>query len=337
MRGDNPLANNLLARLFSYTPRDGRDPLEDFCTETLAWCLRANSDFCKSFLRLFDLDYQPDLKIETQLPVGGKRFDLAVSSYEGNFFVVFENKVWSDFGKEQLSNYRKIIDRQFGEFANRHVAPVTPFSERPAEADKHCAWPQVQELLDVFGNNKAKELQFVCSWFADFLAHQGLKPMKIKIQKIQDYFEGFLLREDMKYFLDGLRKTTVLKPLLKNREAKFEHAQGDLWLGVYGSKAIRDFWLGFQMRPSPPGIYVRAQRSFAGDRRKLFKKLKTHPVWGNQLVPESDSLGGCFLPQRGDSWFHFGKLLNKDFCTDDKIREWFVAAAKFMRDLDKAK
>jgi hypothetical protein len=41
MRHEDPRANNLIARLFAYAPREGRQPLEDYCSEILAWCLRA--------------------------------------------------------------------------------------------------------------------------------------------------------------------------------------------------------------------------------------------------------------------------------------------------------
>src|SRR5438477_130057 len=40
VRSGDPRADNLISRLFSYSPRPNRQSLEDYCTEALAWCLR---------------------------------------------------------------------------------------------------------------------------------------------------------------------------------------------------------------------------------------------------------------------------------------------------------
>lgn len=328
MRHDDPLAKNLLARLFSYTPREGREPLEDFCTETLAWCLRANSEFCKNFLHLFGLEYQPDLKIETQLVVDGKRLDLTISSYQGSFLVILENKVWSNFGYEQLQNYRKIINQnqQFQKFAKRYVMTITPFHDKPLGADDHCAWSKIQECLIVFENHGNREFEFVCSWFAEFLANHGLKPMKIKTQKIQDYFEVFQLRHDMENFLKGLRLATG--------QIKFISDKAGLWLGAY----LNDnrFWVGFQLDKSSKTIYVHAECFLAGERQKLFESLKANADWGSQLFPDEGLVGGCFDPESQKTWIRFHKPLREDFCTDDKMRDWFTGIVAFMNDLDNA-
>ncbi len=160
--------------------------------------------------------------------------------------------------------------------------------------------------------------------------------MKIKIQKIRDYFDGFQLREDMENFLESLRKNKRLGALFKGSQIKFEIWKGDLWLGAYG-KDIQGFWFGFQMHQSPPEIYVHAQRAFVGDKRTLFEKLKTHSVWGSQLYPEEEGVGGCFVQKEEKSWIRFRKRLTEDFCADDKMREWFLAIAEFVRDLNEAK
>src|SRR5438105_9697972 len=52
VRSGDLLADNLLARLFSYAPRVGRQTLEDYCTEALAWCLRKSPPLLKDFLNL---------------------------------------------------------------------------------------------------------------------------------------------------------------------------------------------------------------------------------------------------------------------------------------------
>src|SRR5438876_7778139 len=56
MRSGDERADNLLSRLFSYSPRPSRQPLEDYCIEALAWCLRNSQDLLANFLRLARLE-----------------------------------------------------------------------------------------------------------------------------------------------------------------------------------------------------------------------------------------------------------------------------------------
>src|SRR5258706_16190728 len=118
MRSDDSRADNLFLRLFSYTPREGRTPLEDFCTEGLAWCLRRSPQFRERFFNLLDFRIQPEdlFEIDTQLsfrPVeeeeeedsdnigndSGGRFDMAALSITKNYAFVFEVKVAARFVK----------------------------------------------------------------------------------------------------------------------------------------------------------------------------------------------------------------------------------------------
>ena len=75
MRSDDPFSNNLLVRLFSYTPRVGRQALEDYCTETLAWCLPHSRDLLHAFCISAGVRAVPDfletLEIDTQMPFEG--------------------------------------------------------------------------------------------------------------------------------------------------------------------------------------------------------------------------------------------------------------------------
>ena len=51
MRTEQQLAENLIARLFSPSPRKGRLPLGDHGTECLAWPLRKGDRFGADFLK----------------------------------------------------------------------------------------------------------------------------------------------------------------------------------------------------------------------------------------------------------------------------------------------
>ena len=134
MRTDHPLANNLLTRLLSYTGHEDRTSLEDFCTETLAWCLRKSPEFRSKFLnRVKDsmragkrdlpvIDRKTRVEVTTQFSFSGDqaeeedesdnkggRFDLVIRSIPpGEFVVVVEVKIDSEFGATQLPRYRQI-------------------------------------------------------------------------------------------------------------------------------------------------------------------------------------------------------------------------------------
>jgi hypothetical protein len=127
MRSDDHRADNLLLRL-SYTPRLGRLPLEDFCTEALAWYLRNCDSFRSAFLDAFDLKVRDAgrVAIATQNSYeyedaeenrkGGNpdagRFDLVIQLGDDEILAIIETKVGSGFGLEQLRRYREELNRQ---------------------------------------------------------------------------------------------------------------------------------------------------------------------------------------------------------------------------------
>lgn len=129
MRSDNPQADNLFSRLISYTPRTDRTALEDFCTESLAWCLRCSPEFQSDFLKLvqsklskerapFAIDpTTKSLEVETQYPFSENeatgRFDLRLTDNHTDFILIVEAKVDSPLtdDKEAL---RKETNESFG-------------------------------------------------------------------------------------------------------------------------------------------------------------------------------------------------------------------------------
>src|SRR5687767_4636564 len=129
MKANHPNSNNLLCRLFSYTPRtEQRTPLEDFCTEALAWCLIESREFREDFLKLMDICIQPTqlLDIHTQYSFAGEeddedaeevntgrgRFDLVIhSAIDNAFVIVIEVKVGWDPKASQIRKYREELTR----------------------------------------------------------------------------------------------------------------------------------------------------------------------------------------------------------------------------------
>src|SRR5437870_4506094 len=126
MLGTSEYADNLFLRLSSYSQRRGRDPLEDFCSEALVWCLRRSVTFRQRFFDLSQLHFlrrNTDLMIHSQqryeeedgeATVKGKdirgRFDIVFEATDSAFFVALESKVGSGFGKNQISKYLRRLD-----------------------------------------------------------------------------------------------------------------------------------------------------------------------------------------------------------------------------------
>ena len=121
MQSGDARAGNLFSRLFSYTPREDRIPLEDYCTETLAWCLCQSEDLAQEFLALTGIEelrgYRGPVAVATQESFkdsededeeednqsSGGRFDLVIRPANSvDFVLVVESKVFSGFHPSQL-------------------------------------------------------------------------------------------------------------------------------------------------------------------------------------------------------------------------------------------
>src|ERR1035441_3065584 len=130
MQSGDYRANNLLSRLFPYTQREARTPLEDYCTEGLAWCLMQSQNFAQEFLKLTDIEslcrYRGPVSVGTQesfkgseeedeeedTQSSGGRFDLVIRpDHSSDFVLVVESKVFSGFHRSQLETYRAQLNR----------------------------------------------------------------------------------------------------------------------------------------------------------------------------------------------------------------------------------
>src|SRR2546426_1174772 len=101
MRSSDPLGDNLVFRLFSYTPRVGRQALEDYCTEALAWCLRKSPTLLKRFLTLTGTtalrESSERVEIHTQMSYDGTDADAADDAPGGRFDLVIESGISAPF------------------------------------------------------------------------------------------------------------------------------------------------------------------------------------------------------------------------------------------------
>src|SRR5258708_3259548 len=65
-----PYDTNLFAELSRYSLKPKKSPLENFCTELLAWCLHKSDGFQRKFLKLIKLEclknFKGHVEIRTQ-------------------------------------------------------------------------------------------------------------------------------------------------------------------------------------------------------------------------------------------------------------------------------
>ena len=157
--------------------------LEDFCTESFAWCLVNSPEFTTAFLKMVKEELRSNGKLKTKLDqfdgvpsiatqlsfsssitgqeenddeepeeVERKRFDLVIeSAVRLDFILVIETKVASDSGADQqISDYRNALEihPRFVPFAEKYVVSLTPSISGLQSPDANLAWGIVQKLLN---------------------------------------------------------------------------------------------------------------------------------------------------------------------------------------------
>lgn len=182
----------MFSRLSRYAPREGekqaRNPLEDFCTEALAFCLIHSPVFQQKFIAVipgFEKPQDAIIHIHTQdtLEENDKivgYVDLVIEAASNKFFNI-EIKIGAPLRASQ-EKYADVV-----------LAPRAYFSRYNIPNHIHqLTWQKVHELLlstlsDPSTENVA-DTHFVLRQFADFLEEKKLRhiPMKTNIQDIND-------------------------------------------------------------------------------------------------------------------------------------------------------
>lgn len=343
MRSDDIQANNLFSRLISYTPREGRTALEDFCTESLAWCLRWPPEFQRKFLELVksklskrQLFFRSDtdgitMEVETQFGFSRDeekgRFDLKISNPADGFALVVEVKVDSNFGDKQIDTYRKQLkgEREF----------LISLTKRPVELEKDLdavlRWAEVQNLLEQTGAQPNSMLK----QFADFLKEQGMFLMKINRivpGGLKDWKDSFALQRDLWEILDHLSKAEEIKPffLLEKKEKpkkiifEFSQDRTRLWLGIYGNGKPLD-WFGFEISnfSTSPELCMMVSFKFGG----LVPEEKLRGQLGSTLKRTDEKFGSGRETSRNITWFNFRQPIDDEYNGNaDKIYHWLLSA-----------
>ncbi len=355
MRGTHEHADNLFLRLFSYTPRKGRDALEDFCSEALVWCLDNSPPFR---LRFFELTKLPMLKgygqavqIHTQQSYKqdetedtdvsekglGGRFDIVIEAADASFFVAVESKVGSSFGKGQVEKYLKRLAtvkrrRCFGQC---ELVTLTNIRDTPFDKVAHLVWGDVHDaindaiLITTASNGQTTSFETaVLKQFAAFLREKGLAHMKIckaTPTLLTQFVDGMKLRESMEAILKNLKTAKHLRTLLGRKKIRYEPDTKETYLGYYASR--KPFlYLGFELDQShsAPRLLMYIEASMKGDQRKLPLPKKIKACLQQRIL------------EKKETWFVFKQAVLGRYDGDaEAIREWFNSMSQAVLRLPK--
>lgn len=357
MKNHDQRADNLLSRLFAYAPREGRLPLEDFCTETLAWCLRQSPSFQRSFLRLTEIPSLHDCDglgaVHTQVsfygrvdevdasdPQGG-RFDLVIESGVTNPFVlVVESKIGAGFEPDQLPKYlRHMADRQAFDgvpMNARHLITLTSSPcERPPNV-KGILWRDVQALIGSGPGEGTPLVEGLFEQFATFLEEKGLAMLKLKKvdnQLLTGWTAAKKLERQLRRIIAALKKEDDLIPTIGGQKVSTSDDGG--WVGVGGKNS---FWAGFGIAKiggelqlfmwveiTVKGDCRGAEKNFDTETKTAFEAAKNYV----KAFPDDDGSVNAGNLVKGQSRFVFVARLEGEFDgKGDKALDWLVARSR---------
>ena len=151
----------LFEALRRYSPRENRDPLENFITEGFAWILNKYSKFGEFFLQYLEEkltwsvgDYNCEWR--TQEYFDGKYPDMVCYFNGENKAIVFEHKTLkSDLHEDQLAKYKKYACENFDDY---RIVLITA-TRWQHKQDPHLAlcWSDIYSLISDWekrGNSK---------------------------------------------------------------------------------------------------------------------------------------------------------------------------------------
>jgi hypothetical protein len=344
MLGTNEYADNLFVRLSSYSPRKERDPLEDFCSEALVWCLRQSLTFRKEFFKLSELNFlkpnsgltihsqqsyeeESDGTVERKRQPGG-RFDIAFEGKDSSFFVALESKIGAAFGPNQIEKYLRRLEslKKLHPVMQCALLTLTNVREGPVETDqnvKHIFWGDVHNKLEIAARTKrgasadeSAMLFKVLQQFAEFLKLKGLAYMNIPPVNSASLEQFIDLRKGIQDILTSLKTSKHLKSHFAGKSIRFDPPTkgGDAFLGLYGSPEPFFFYIGFQFhRTGTPSMSLFIERSVKGNRtdRIIPRELKKYYRPPREFA-------------RGQTWFDFAQPVDERLNGDaEAMRRWF--------------
>ena len=186
------MATGLFEALRRYSPKENRDPLENFITEGFAWILNEYPEFGKFFLQdlkeklKWSIGYD-DCEWRTQENFGGKYPDMVCYFNEEKRAIVFEHKTQRrGLHDKQLVNYRDYADQ---EFADHRIVLITATQQQhEQDPDLALCWSDIYNLISNWEERGNNEL--LIKDFQQLLKSVGLgPPAPISHTAIQYYHE----------------------------------------------------------------------------------------------------------------------------------------------------
>jgi len=170
--------HSLFTSIKKYRPRDGKDSIENFITETFAWFLRNCPEFSKAYLNF--LSGKADLEgftgagtWGTQSSFGGLFPDLTYTS--GKRILVFEHKAWAHLHPNQLANYRRYAVEHFE--AHRIILVTAGEHQFAQDPDLAICWRDIYQFIESWLPDSGTQIpHFLFNSFLDLLRHDGMGP-----------------------------------------------------------------------------------------------------------------------------------------------------------------
>lgn len=294
MRHQDSGSLNLFSRLSRYVPSEGekrvRHPLEDFCTEALAYCLVHSAGFRKKFLENIpnfpDIGDNP-LLIHTQDVIQEGRVDLVLETVMGNKKIRWNGEVKIDATLRQSQ-------RDYARFLLAPKASISRHLSVLPNGFPTITWETVQGLLCKSVAEGSLERSdssavFVMKQFAEFLEDKGFKSiyMKTDIYKISDPASMVLLLDEVTELLVSLRTTLNLQrrgsPPPKWEPAKHNECS---FYGIYGPA---NQYAGIEFNPNG-SVSCYYQEKFFGEKPAQTDELEfdigeSGTVWVTRRKP----------------------------------------------------
>ena len=270
MHHEDRNADNLLLRLFSYTPREKRRQDEDFCTECLAWILRNSSEFREEFLRpIIKTPTSTEWKISTQMHFAGEaessRFDLVLEPNNKALpIVLIECKVDSQTDPYQIEKYRQHAKTN-RDWADRSmkIALLTKEStkevQKLANVDYRVYWTNIHQICRSIERNYHGTLSdHPIQWFAGILEEKGMNYKEIPTlpESLEAQRNCELLVEAMDEITSRALKSALLEDA-RRINVKRSITEKGIWRGCrldMDSDFLKNVWAGFLLRKAEGGV-----------------------------------------------------------------------------------
>ncbi len=243
------MKTGLLESTRKYSPREGKDPLENFITEAFSWILNNYCDFSDFFLdQLEKRGLQSDgikgknCEWKTQVKIHDAKPDMVCVSTtnENKNMIIFEHKTWSGLSENQLQKYRDA----FSQITDRDVKVVLITATRnqhEQKPDLALCWSDVYKLISDWIKENT-DASFIFEDFIKLLRSEGMGPA------------APVAHASIKYYLEAVELEKNIRDLIKRAGNELIKSFPELNLnyaahwGRVGFEQSQDLWR--------PGIFV---------------------------------------------------------------------------------